>query len=126
MGVTQLLTQFQFVLGWESERRFTGHKICPAHVNSKYTDSSIAFSQTAIASGVLETSQVQILGPLPQKEHFISRDETELYGNHFNLGMEPNSHSSPNFYTVQITVLGDYADSVQLKPTNQRLNNEHL
>lgn len=51
----------------------------------------IAFSQIAIASGVLATSQLQILGPLPQKEYSIARHEIEACMDHFSLGMEPLS-----------------------------------
>lgn len=41
-----------------------------------------------MASGVLETSQVQMLGPRPREDYSMARDETEVHGVHFNLGMK--------------------------------------
>lgn len=53
----------------------------------------------ATASRVLEMSQVQMLGPLPQEEYSITRDEVEVHGDHFSLKWSL-LHPSLNFYTI--------------------------
>ena len=40
-----------------------------------------------------------MLGPLPQEEYFITRDEVEVHGDHFSLGWSLH-HPSLNFYTI--------------------------
>lgn len=82
----------------------------PSFLNFKvHKQGGIAFGQTPIASGLLATSQVQITGALPRKEHSIARRETEAGIDHFSRGNGAPLVPRITFILLQITLLGEYA-----------------